>query len=77
MKHIQVTLLGGPADLQRHTIDPGMRIYQVAVLDPMQAQVFRAPFADYTPTAYVNTHTYEIRQVDHEVFVGIWQKRWR
>ncbi|WP_266156766.1 hypothetical protein [Dyella silvatica] len=69
---IQVTLLGGPADLQRHSIDSQLSRYQVAVLD--NPAIYHAPFADYT--AVVNTHTYMIRQVDRDVFVGIWQRRW-
>ena len=71
---IQVTLLGGPADLQRHTIDDRLRHYQVAVLDQSRAPMYDTPFSQYTAT--VHTHTYEIRQVDHKVYVGIWQQRW-
>lgn len=77
MKTMQVTLLGGPADLQRHVIDRGIRSYQVAVLDQRMAAAYDAPFAHYSPVVTLNTHTYEIRQVGENVFVGVWQERWR
>jgi hypothetical protein len=71
---IQVTLIGGPADLQRHVADRGARYIRVAHMRAAQARYYGPN--DPIHNLSVSAHTYDIRQVDHSTFVGIWQEQW-
>jgi len=73
---IQVTLIGGPADLQRHVVDDRLQYIQVASMD---AHVAPYRHDDCRPihNLSVTTHTYDIRQVDRNVFVGLWTGKHR
>jgi len=71
---IQVTLIGGPADLQRHVVDNRMNHICVASMNPLPARPYCGgePLHNLTLT----THTYDIRQIDRDVYLGLWTGRY-
>ena len=72
---IQVTLIGGPADMTRYVVDEDQT--QIRIPDVSEVLPYVAEFDPKMsiPSARMKIHTYLIRQVDREVFVGIWQKQ--
>ena len=80
MSNRSVTLLGGPADLQRHMIPAHITSYRVAALPQNEpASVSYYDFFDPTcPVKYsAEVHTYVIRQVGRTTFVGVHETVYR
>lgn len=71
-----VTLIGGPADLQRHTIEEHLTYYRVAVI-PKDCD-FDRPVKMARPLELLcETACYRIVQVDRSVWVGVHEGRGR
>lgn len=80
LSSIQVTLIGGPADLQRHVLpDRHMGYFTTAVMPPMQYapqhRIYPRGNADIQcgEKLICETARYLLREVARDVYVGIYE----
>lgn len=65
----QVTLIGGPGDLQRHVVSDIGRHFEIAEMPRSYPSYHDDLYAD-RPVVCIR-HRYEIKQVGHKTYVGI------